>query len=172
MTNSGIWIPMMAPVLPRISLHRLNLLTLSADPFVPTLFVRGLIVGIPIPSSPSLPTNTFSRSVILHPRDLVTCLQALLMQSHREGPEYLSVTRMDKSRSWSILLNVSLWNTWVAPVWSPCYGVMVDAIRASSGESDYICSHGLRIGSVRDHVIAIPNYCWIYAQEANNIWLF
>ena len=42
-----------------------------------TLFVRGLIVGILIPSSPSLPTNMFTRSVILHPRDLVTCLQAI-----------------------------------------------------------------------------------------------
>ena len=42
-----------------------------------TLFVRGSIVGILIPSSPSLPTNIFTHSVMLHPRDLVTFLQAI-----------------------------------------------------------------------------------------------
>jgi hypothetical protein len=38
-----------------------------------TCNIRGLIVGISIPSSISLPTLPFTRSVIFHPRDLVTC---------------------------------------------------------------------------------------------------
>ena len=80
-------------------------------------------------------------------------LASCLTQPHRVGPEYLSVTRMDKSRSWSIRLYVSLWNTWVAPLWSPCYGVTVDAIKVSSGDSNYI-------GSLRskDRVTTLSSY--------------
>ena len=48
--------------------------------------------------------------VTLHPRDLVTFLQAQLMQSHRVGLEYLSVTQNDKSCSWCIHLYISFGN--------------------------------------------------------------
>jgi hypothetical protein len=40
-----------------------------------------------IPSSISFSTSLFTHSVIMHSRDLVTCLQAVSMQYHREGPE-------------------------------------------------------------------------------------
>jgi hypothetical protein len=41
--------------------------------FSDTCNIRDLIVGISIPSSISLPILPFTRSVIFHPRDLVTC---------------------------------------------------------------------------------------------------
>ena len=62
-----------------------------------------------------------------------------MMQYHRVGPKYLSVTRMDKSRS--DLFHTPqhiLRNTQDAPLWLPYYGVMVDTLKASSGDSNYI----------------------------------
>jgi hypothetical protein len=41
--------------------------------FYDTCNIRDLIVGISIPSSILLPTLSFTRSVIFHPHDLVTC---------------------------------------------------------------------------------------------------
>jgi hypothetical protein len=41
--------------------------------FYDTCNIQDLIVSISIPSSFSLPILTFTRSVIFHPRDLVTC---------------------------------------------------------------------------------------------------
>ena len=63
-----------------------------------------------------------------------------------------------KSRSWFIRINVSLWNTCIAPLWSPCYSVTVDTIKASSGDSDLSWSHDLRIELLRYRVIAMLNY--------------
>src|ERR1041385_8133760 len=43
--------------------------------------------------------SLFTRSRDIHPRDLVTRCAALWMESHRVGPEYLSIIWIDKSRS-------------------------------------------------------------------------
>src|SRR4051812_31235696 len=43
--------------------------------------------------------SSFTRSRDIHPRDLVTRCAALWMESHQVGPEYLSITWIDKSRS-------------------------------------------------------------------------
>ena len=65
-----------------------------------TGLVRDLINGITIPSSISLLTSTtLLVPVMFRPRDQVTRCAALWMQYHRVGPDYLSVKRMDKSRS-------------------------------------------------------------------------
>ena len=70
-----------------------------------------------------------------------------------KGPEYLSVTRMDKSRSDPYSSTYPLRNTQYTPLWLPCYGVTVDAIKASSGDSNYIWS--LRS---KDRVATLPSY--------------
>ena len=43
--------------------------------------------------------SLFTRSRDIHPRDLVTRCAILWMESHRVGPEYLSIIWIDKSRS-------------------------------------------------------------------------
>jgi hypothetical protein len=48
-------------------------------------------------------------------RDLVTCLQACICNCHRVGPEYLSVTWMDKSHSWYTCLYLLLSHTQETP---------------------------------------------------------
>jgi hypothetical protein len=58
------------------------------------------------------------------------------IKSHRVGPEYLSVTQKNKFRSWCTCLNILHWKTQETHFQSPCYGVTVDAIKASSGSSD------------------------------------
>ena len=64
------------------------------------LFARDSIVGIFIPSSISLLTSLFTRSVMLHPEtnSLVTLLARLLMMCITERAQrYLSDNRSDKS---------------------------------------------------------------------------
>ena len=60
------------------------------------------------------------------------------MKYHQVGPEYLSVTRMDKSRSDPYSSTYPLRNTQDAPLWLPYYGVTIDTLKESSGDSDYI----------------------------------
>jgi hypothetical protein len=75
--------------------------------FSDTCNIRDLIVGIFIPSSISLPTLTFTCSMIFHPRDLVICCN--IGWNLIVGPEYHSVMRMNKSRSWYIRLKLFHW---------------------------------------------------------------
>jgi len=83
------------------------------------LLARDLIVGIPIPISISLPASLFTLSVIQDPvtNTLVTLLASLICDVvlpiackaymwcciTEWAPRYLSVTRSDKSQSWSML---------------------------------------------------------------------
>ena len=112
MTNNGIWKPMMTPVLPRINFIAW---TINVESYslchCDTRLVRDLVIGIIIPSSISLPTSaTLLVPLIFHPRDLVTCCN--FGCNLTEWAQSLYPSRgMDKSRSWSIRLNVSLWNT-------------------------------------------------------------
>ena len=106
-TNSGIWIPMLAPTCstmissdePRcrgFSQSRIQF-PLSSG----IVLARDSIVGMPIPCSISLPACLFTRSVMLHPatNSLVTLLARLTMMSITEAHRYLSETRSDKSQS-------------------------------------------------------------------------
>ena len=73
----------------------------------------------------SLPMNLYTRSHVIAFRDQITRLKASLMQC-QDGHMYLSVTWIGKSWSWYLLLYASLWKTWVAPFWSPCYEMILD----------------------------------------------
>ena len=92
-TNSGLWIPMLAPTCstmissdePRC--RGFNQSRIQFPLSIGTLLARDLIVGISIPSSISLPASHFTRSVTHHPviNSLVTFAQ--MMMSYRVGPE-------------------------------------------------------------------------------------
>jgi hypothetical protein len=71
----------------RMNHKRRILLPLSHD----ILLVRDSIIGINYTLFDLITWQVlFTHSVIWHPFDLVTCLQAVSMQYHREGLEYIS----------------------------------------------------------------------------------
>ena len=82
-------------------IYRSSRITIYVVPFViGMLLVRDLIVGIPIPSSISLPASLLTHSVILHLAtiSLVIMLARLIVMSITERAQrYLSETRSDKS---------------------------------------------------------------------------
>jgi hypothetical protein len=71
--------------------------------FCDTCNIRDLIVDIFIPSSISLPTFPFI------PSPWPCHMLQHWMKSHRVGLEYLSITRINKSHSWCIRLNILHW---------------------------------------------------------------
>ena len=81
--------------------YRSDRITTYVVPFViGMLLARFSIVGIFIPSSISLPTSLFTRSVMLHPttNSLVTLLGSLIVMSITERAQrYVSDTQSDKS---------------------------------------------------------------------------
>src|SRR3990170_8495736 len=93
-TNSGIWIPILAPTCstmissdePRC--RGFNQSRIQFPLSIGMLPARDSIVGIFIPSSISLPASLFTCSVIHHlvTNSLVICLQAYDVY-YREGPE-------------------------------------------------------------------------------------
>jgi hypothetical protein len=97
--------------------------------------IRYLIVDITIPSSISLTILLFTRSMIFHPCDLVTCCNIGWISP--SGPK-VSFRHVEEQ----ILLLVhtpqptplEYLNT---PFQSPCYRVTVDVIKAFAGCSDY-----------------------------------
>ena len=105
-TNSGIWIPMLAPTCssmissdePRCRgfTHPRIQFPLSID----MLLARDSIVGIPIPRSISLLASHFTRTVMHDPvtNHLVT-LSSLWWCITEWAQRYLSVIRSDKSQS-------------------------------------------------------------------------
>ena len=129
-------------------------LALSPNPFVTRYFVCPRFDRrYHIPSSSLLPKNIFTRPVILQPRDLVTRLRKLYDVISPSGPKVPIRHPDGQIPLWSILLNIFLWNTQYAPLWLPCYGVTVDTIKASSGDSNYIWS--LRS---KDRDTTLPSY--------------
>ena len=82
-------------------LYRSNRITTYVVPFViGMLLARDSIVGISIPSSISLPTSLFTRSVMHHPatNSLVTLLARLIVMCITERAQrYLSDNRSDKT---------------------------------------------------------------------------
>ena len=105
-TNSGIWIPMLAPTCSSmISLDepRCRGPNQSRTQFplsIGTLLARDSIVGIPIPRSVSLPASHFTRTVMHDPviNHLIT-LSSLWWCITEWAQRYLSVIRSDKSQS-------------------------------------------------------------------------
>ena len=105
-TNSGIWIPMLAPTC--------STMISSDEPWcqgfnqshiwfplsIGIVLARDSIVGIPIPCSISLQASLFTRSVTHHPviNSLIT-LCTLWWCPTEWAQRYLSVTRSEKSQS-------------------------------------------------------------------------
>ena len=108
-TNSGIWIPMLAPTCssmmssdePRCRGFKQPRIQFPLS--IGMLLARDSIVGIPIPCSISLPASHFTRTVMHDPvtRHLVT-LSSLWWCITEWAQWYLSVIRSDKSQSWSV----------------------------------------------------------------------
>ena len=105
-TNSGIWIPMLAPTCssmissdePRC--RGFNQSCIQFPLSIGTLLARDSIVGIPIPCPVSLPASHFTRTVMHDPmiNSLVT-LSSLWWCITEWAQRYLSVIRSDKSQS-------------------------------------------------------------------------
>ena len=105
-TNSGIWIPMLAPTCstmissdePRCRGFNQSRIQFPLSSGI--ILARDSIVGIPIPCSISLPASLFTRSITHHPviNPLVT-LCTLWWCPTEWAQRYLSVTRSDKSQS-------------------------------------------------------------------------
>ena len=108
-TNSGIWIPMLAPTCstmissdePRC--RGFNQSCIQFPLSIGTLLARDSIVGIPIPRSILLPASHFTRTVMHDPvtKHLVT-LSSLWWCITKWAQRYLSVIRSDKSQSRSV----------------------------------------------------------------------
>ncbi len=108
-TNSGIWIPMLAPTYssmisldePRCRGFKQPRIQFPLS--IAMLLARDSIVGIPIPRSISLRASHFTRTVMHDPvtRHLVT-LSSLWWCITEWAQWYLSVIRSDKSQSWSM----------------------------------------------------------------------
>ena len=105
-TNSGIWIPMLAPTCSTMissNEPRCRGFNQSHTQFplsIDMLLARDSIVGIPIPRSISLPASHFTRTVMHDPmtKHLVT-LSSLWWCITEWAQRYLSVIRSDKSQS-------------------------------------------------------------------------
>ena len=108
-TNSGIWIPILAPTC--------SMMISSDEPWcrgfnqsciqfplsIGMLLARDSIVGIPIPHSISLPASHFTCTVMHDPmaNSLVT-LSSLWWCITEWAQRYLSIIRSDKSQSQSV----------------------------------------------------------------------
>ena len=105
-TNSGIWIPMLAPTCstmissdePRC--QGFNQSRIQFPLSIGMLLARDSIIGIPIPRSISLPASLFTRFVTHDPvaNSLVT-LSSLWWCITEWAQRYLSIIRSDKSQS-------------------------------------------------------------------------
>src|SRR5215216_1364180 len=100
-TNSGTLMLILAPTyLTKIFIVQTVMTTYIVPLVIGMLLARDSTVGIFIPSSISLPTSLFTRSVIHHPVTslLVTLLARLNMMCITERAQrYLSDTRSDKT---------------------------------------------------------------------------
>ena len=105
-TNSGIWIPMLAPTFsmmissdePRC--RGFNQSRIQFPLSIGMLLARDSIVGIPIPRSISLPASLFTRSVIHdHVTNSLDTLSSLWWCITEWAQRYLSVIWSDKSQS-------------------------------------------------------------------------
>ena len=105
-TNSGIWIPILAPTCstmissdePRCRGFNQSRIQFSLS--IGMLLARYSIVGIPIPRSISLPASLFTRSVMHDPvTNYLVTLSSLWWCITEWAQRYLSITRSDKSQS-------------------------------------------------------------------------
>ena len=164
MINSGTWMPIMTPVHSgsnRLNRTRCMPFPLSCD----TRLVQDSINRIQCISSILLPTNLYS---------LVPWYSSL-------WPSHTLRSFMDAiSPSWpwsifplygltnpaleSTLLNISHRIAQDTPLWSPCFSVTVNALKASSEDSNYAWSHGQRNRLLRSVITTLNFYDLIMLQ--------
>ena len=108
-TNSGIWIPMLAPTYSTMIssdepwCRGFNQSRIQFPLSIGTLLARDSIVGIPIPCSISLPASHFTRTVMHDPVTIhLVTLSSLWWCITEWAQWYLSVIRSDKSQSRSV----------------------------------------------------------------------
>ena len=108
-TNSGTWIPMLAPTCstmissdePRCQGFNQSRIQFALS--IGTLLARDSIVGIPIPCSISLPASLFTRTAMHDPvTNALVTLSSLWWCITEWAQRYLSVIRSDKSQSRSV----------------------------------------------------------------------
>ena len=105
-TNSGIWIPMLAPTCSKMIssdgpwCQGFKQSRIQFPLSIGTLLARDSIIGIPIPCSVSLPVSHFTRTVMHDPviNHLIT-LSSLWWCITEWAQRYLSVIWSDKSQS-------------------------------------------------------------------------
>ena len=124
-TNSGIWIPILAPTCstmissdePRCQGLKQSRIQFPLSSGI--VLARDSIVGMPIPCSISLPASLFTRSVTHDSvaNSLVT-LSLLWWCIIEWAQRYLSVIRSDKSQSWFVPTQQTLSDMPVAYLYS------------------------------------------------------
>src|SRR4051812_6434194 len=100
--------------------------------------------------------SSFTRSRDIHPRDLVTRCATLWMESHRVGPEYLSIIWIDKSRSCNNTpqhismeyLRYYHYDPHISVRWW-------DVSQSIREDSDYARTHGQRNGLLRSVIATL-----------------
>ena len=96
---SGTWMPIMTAVHSGYK-NRLDLTSYNIPFFIDTGLVWDSIHDILCLVQPRYRKILIHSFRDIHPCDLVTRCAVLWMQSQRVGPQYLSITWIDKSRSW------------------------------------------------------------------------
>ena len=119
MTNSGIWIPMIAPVRPRKSFIVRNFRRPVSTFCLAILRLSSVVLRYHIlPSLTSSLTIYLFSSVMLHPRGLVTCLQAHWCNLTEWAQSIYHAMWIGKSRSWSLASTASFGYPKVSPLLS------------------------------------------------------
>ena len=105
-TNSGIWIPMLAPTCSKMissdgpRCRGFNQSRMQFPLSIGMLLARDSIVGIPKPRSISLPASHFTRSIMHDPvTNYLVTLSSLWWCITEWAQRYLSIIRSDKSQS-------------------------------------------------------------------------
>src|SRR3954466_9818847 len=100
--------------------------------------------------------SLFTRFRDIHPHDLLTRCPALWMESHRVGPEYLSITWIDKSRCCNntpqhISTEYPRYNRY-----DPHISVRwCDVSQSIREDSNYACTRGQRNGLLRSVITTL-----------------
>src|SRR3954469_17531135 len=155
MIINGAWMPIMTPVHSGYQ-NRLDLTSYSIPFVIDTRLVRNLINDILCLVQPHYRQILIHSFSDIHPRDLVTRCAALWMESHRVGPEYLSITWIDKSRSCN---NTPQHISTEYPRYNR-YGQHIsvrrwDVSQSIREDSNYSNTHGQRNGLLRYVIITL-----------------
>src|SRR3954465_9144023 len=158
MIISGTWMPIMTPVHSGYQ-YRLDLMSYSIPFVIDTRLVRDSISDILCLVQPRYRQILIHSFRDIHPRDLVTCCATLWMESHRVGPEYLSITWIDKSRSCNNTPQHISTEYLIYYRYDPHISVRWwDVSQSIREDSDYACTHDQRNGLLRSVITTLNLY--------------